>query len=241
MNWNDIIDNNKNDALNQNYSMQHNQLLEFKQALLSKKKDKCETAYSVNREYINSPEFHAKFEKISTNKNVQEALYKQSGRLLEFVDSLETDKQSQEHLLAIDAQTGELIVDNFDRDGDTYGTGFDDNEYEKIKNCSNQIVLLHNHSLNGPPSKQDIMSCLKNDKIAMSVIVCHNGDIYTISDVKPEFETAYNKTFEKYKINHNENDASRLAMTQIYKENDKITSTRHKLFVMKKLLKGEKT
>lgn len=43
MNWNDIIDNNKNNALNQNYSMQHNQLLEFKQALLSKKKDKYET------------------------------------------------------------------------------------------------------------------------------------------------------------------------------------------------------
>ena len=193
------FDDDKNDALNSNLSIQRDERLEFKQALLSKKKEKYETIYSVNREYINSPEFHAKFEKISTNKNVQEALYKQSGRLLEFIDNLEDSKQFQERLLAIDAKTGELIVDNFSRDGEIYRTGFTIEEHQKIEDCPNQIIYLHNHSLNGSPSAQDILTCLHNDKAYMSVIVCHNGDVYTISDVKPEFEKQYEKFLEMRK------------------------------------------
>ena len=204
MQWDDILDDNKNDALNLNDAMNCNELLEFKQALLSKKKNTDKTVFSVNHEYINSPEYHTKFEKIDVNKNVQESLYKQSGRLLEFIESLDTEKQFQERLLAIDAKTGELIVDNFSRDGEVHRTGFTIEEHQKLENCPNQIIYLHNHSLNGPPSAQDILTCLHNDKAYMSVIICHNGDIYTISDIKPEFEEQYEKYLETRKQRTND-------------------------------------
>lgn len=234
MQWDDILNDNKNDALNLNSVMNCNELLEFKQALISKKKDRLNTEYSVDREYVNSPEYQAKFEKIPVNKNVQMALHKQAGRLLEFVDGFEPEKQFQERLLAIDAKTGEFIVDNFDRDGNETRTGFNDEEYQKIEENPNRIILVHNHSGNGRPSSQDLLTCLHNDKVAMSVIACHNGDIYTVSDVKPAFETAYNELVTKYRLD-GIHDAKNIAMTKMYEQNDKIKSHRHKLFTVNKL------
>lgn len=233
MQWDEILNSNKNDALNLNNTINRNELLEFRQALISKKKDKFNTEYSVDRKYVNSSEYQAKFEKIPVNKNVQIALYKQAGRLLEFVDGLEPEKQFQERLLAIDAKTGEFIVDNFDRNGSETRTGFNDNEYQKIEENPNQIILVHNHSSNGRPSPQDLLTCLHNDKIAMSVIVCHNGNIYTISDVKPKFETVYNELVVANKL-IGRHDAEGYALTEICEQN-KGASDKRKFFNLKQL------
>lgn len=232
MQWNDILEDNKNDCLSLDHSVNCSEFLEFKQALISKKKDRLDTEYSVDRQYINSPEYQAKFEKIPVNKNVQNALHKQAGRLLEFVDGLETEKQFQERLLAIDAKTGEFIVDNFDRDGSETRTYFNDAEYQKIEENQNQIILIHNHSSNERPSARDLLTCLHNDKIAMSVIICHNGDVYTVSDVKPEFETTYNELIKQYELINTRN-AKTVALTKIYQNMP--SSDRHKLFNLKKL------
>lgn len=232
MQWDDILDDNKNDALNLNSAMNCNELLEFKQALISKKKGQIKTEYSVDREYVNSPEYQTKFEKIPVNKNVQMALHKQAGRLLEFVDGLEPEKQFQERLLAIDAKTGEFIVDNFDRDGSETRTGFSDDEYQKIKENPNQIILIHNHSGNGRPSPQDFLTCL-HDKVFMSVIVCHNGNVYAISDVKPKFETVYTELVATNKL-LGRHDPEGHALTEIYDQN-KISSDKRKFFKLKEL------
>ena len=61
-------------------------------------------------------------------KSAQEIeLMREAGRLLNFVDG-----QEQERMLVINARTGEFVVDNFDRDGDMYKTGFNVEEYQKI-------------------------------------------------------------------------------------------------------------
>lgn len=152
----------------------HEQHLE--QALISHKNKR--NAFSVERDYINSKEYHDKFEKLPVNKNVQESIYKQAGRLLEFIDDLDETRMSEERMLALDARTGEFIVDNFERAGSMYRTLFLEEENKKIMECPNSIILLHNHSLNGRPSGQDLLAYLHNEKIRISLILCHDGGIY---------------------------------------------------------------
>ena len=162
-------------------------------------------------------------------KAVQESAYKQTGRLLDFVDG-----QGEERLLAIDARTGEFIVDNFNRDGDMYRTGFIGSEKTIIEKCNNNIVLIHNHSLNGRPSGQDLLSFLHLDKVQMSIIACHDGTLFAITHVSPLFEKVYNKFIEDYK--HDVQDiqiVKRLAMTDAELYNDKL-GKKQKLYIIRR-------
>ncbi len=234
--WDDILDENRDDALNQKYSIWCDEHLDINQALISLKKGKDIADYSINREYINSYEYQAKFEKLLLRKDVKKALYNETGRLLEFINGLEPEQQLQERLTVINAETGEHVVDNFDRNGEIYQTGLTNEEYQKIIDCPNQIILIHNHSLNTRPSGQDLLSFLHNrDKTNMSIIACHNGDIYAICDVKPIFEKRYDDYLDRYKTQTTDiNEAKYLAISDIYDENQ-VISDRHKIFDVKKL------
>lgn len=202
--------------------------LDVEQPLISKKEIK--NAYSVERNYVNSKAYHDKFEALPVNKDVQQSLYIQSGRLLEFVDG-----QEQERLIAVNARTGELIIDIFNREGSIRGTGFNEYEAESIMKCNDNIVLLHNHSLNGRPSAQDLITYFNEEKVKISLIICHDGVVYGIYEVKSEFVTYYHKVleFEKQRTS-NMDEAKRMATTVLYQLNDKL-SDRHKLFLVKKL------
>lgn len=209
------------------------EFLDLEQTLISKK-DK-HNVFSVERQYINSKLFHDKFTKLPVNKEVQESIYRQTGRLLEFVDSLDEDKMSQERLLAIDARTGEFIVDNFNRDGETHKTGFSYEEYKIVEKCLDSIILIHNHSLNGRPSAQDLLVYLHNEKVRISLIACHDGTLYGIYGVSKEFENRYHLVYNKFKGQmSDENDIKRLVMTELYLYNDKL-SEKKKLFHVEKL------
>lgn len=191
--------------------------IESAQALISKKEDK--SAFSVEREFINSKEFHDIFEKLPLNKNVQESLYYQAGRLLEFVDKY----QGEERMLAIDARTGEFIVDNFDRPGQISGTGFTLEEEHKIELCKNNIIVMHNHSYNGPPSAQDLLTYLHNDKIKISFIMCNDGTLYGIYSVKKEFEKFYDECLKQAKEHTSDiDDAKLIARSMFYDANEQL-------------------
>lgn len=210
-------------------SRKHN--YEFEQALISKK-DK-HNAFSVERNFINSKAYHDKFLKLPVSKNVQEVLYEQAGRLLEFVDNLEGDRNEEERLVAINSRTGELIVDNFERAGSPKGTGFSIEERKLIENCPDSIVLLHNHSHNGRPSGQDLLSYLHNEQIKISLILCHDGSVFGIYGVKEDFEPMYKDFLEHYKEKTSDIDeAKRLATTEMYIKNDDL-SDKHKIFCIK--------
>lgn len=203
--------------------------LDFEQALISKKD--THNGYSVERAYINSKEYHDKFEKLPLNSHVQQSLYLQAGRLLEKVDG-----QSQERMLAINARTGEFIVDNFERNGNTFKTSFTADEYQKIENCPDSVIVMHNHSMNGRPSAQDMLTYLKEEKMRLSIVVCHDGTVYSISDVKPEMKTVYKKYLEEAKSRMlGDEEAKRFATTRLYEFNDTKLSKNHKLFEVEKL------
>lgn len=207
--------------------------LEHEQALISAKKSK--TAFSVERNIVNSYKYHEKFEKLPVSKNLQEQLYLQCGRLLEYVDNLTDDKIGQERLLAVDYITGNLITDNFERDGALNSTGFDEKEMNLIEKCPNSIVLVHNHSKNDMPSAKDLIAYLDYEKIKLSLIACHNGDIYAIYGVKEEFRTIYEMLLNEEKEKTTEIEiAKRRATTRAYLANDSL-SQKKKLFWVEKL------
>lgn len=207
--------------------------LEHEQPLISLKKN--HSVFSVERNYINSKEYHDKFEKLPVGKETQQSLYVQAGRLLEFVDNLSEEEMEQERLLAINCRTGEFIVDNFDRKGEVYKTSFNDAEIKCINKCKDSIALIHNHSHNGRPSGQDILAYLKNDKVKLSLIACHNGEVYGIYAVRQSFEEVYLEALEEQKKKtSNIEEAKRLATTEMYLLNDRL-SDRHKFFFIEKL------
>ncbi len=201
---------------------------ELEQALISKKERS--NGYSVERVFVNSKQYRDKFSKLPVNTTVQQALYIQAGRLLE-----EVDGQEQERMLAVNARTGKFIVDNFERNGSITGTGFNDQEYQKIIECTDSIALIHNHSLNGRPSIQDLLTYLHDNQIRISIIACHDGTLYSILDVKPETELIYNEILNQTKtLTSNKDEAKRLATTILYQTNDQLDD-KHKFFKIEKL------
>ena len=202
--------------------------MDMEQSLI--KENSIHNAFSVERDYINSKAYHDKFEKLPINRNVQQSLYQQVGRLLNEVNGKEEEK-----LFAINARTGDFIVDNFKRPGRSSKTSFNNEEFKLIYDCKDSIILVHNHSFNSRPSIQDLLTFLNEDKIRLSIIACHDGTLYGIYDVNPKLEKIYESCYNKFKdIACNEDEAKKLATTEIYKINNKL-GNRHKLFKMEEL------
>ncbi|MCQ2080720.1 MAG: hypothetical protein MJZ11_03620 [Lachnospiraceae bacterium] len=159
--------------------------------LISKKSS--ENGFSVERDYVNKKAYHDKFERLPLNKSVYEMIYKETGRLLEYVDG-----QSNEYMIAINGRTGEFIVDNLNRPGDSSGTTFNEYEMAEIEKCEDSIILIHNHSYNRQPSGKDIASYAMNDKVKISIIACHNGDVYAIIKANKVVAQIYNELFNEF-------------------------------------------
>ena len=186
--------------------------------------------FVVNRQLVNSKEYHDKFKEIDVPRRVQECLYRETGRLLDFVDG-----QAEERLLAINARTGDFIVDNFNRSGSEKRTSFIASERMEIDKCKDPIILVHNHSLNGRPSGKDLLSFLHQENVALSLVACHDGTVYEISYVSPKFEKMFYDRIEYYKTNLSDMDEiKRLSHTDLIIENDMI-SDKHKLFKIRRL------
>ena len=134
---------------------------------------KVQNAYSVNRELVNSKEYHDKFENLTAHKSANESVYQQSKRLLEHRDG-----KFEESLIILDSRTGNLIVDNFDNTGSKFKTGLTNAQYSLVKNNSGKVIMIHNHPESPRPSGTDILTLLKEQKAEYSVIVGHDGTVY---------------------------------------------------------------
>ena len=230
MDWDDIFDDDRYDDIAHQTDRTKilMEQLELEQPLISKKS--CFNAYSVEREYVNSKEYHDKFERLPVNRDVQQKLYIQAGRLLNFVDG-----QEEERMLAVNARTGEFLVDNFGREGNIKGTGFNNDEAKILDRCKDGIILMHNHSLNGRPSAQDMITYLREERVKVSLILCHDGTMYGIYGVSSKFPSIYDEYLEQERQKTDDlNEAKRLATTHLYLLNEKL-GNRHKLFILEKL------
>lgn len=192
------------------------------------KKDET-SIFSVERDYINSKAFHDIFTKIPLSHEVQECLYQETGRLLNYVDG-----KDEEHMIAISSRTGRLIVDNLNRTGISRHTYFSEAEYNKIKKTQDSIILIHNHSLNGRPSAKDLISYALDDKVRLSIIACHNGTIYAIFKAKKIIENIYHDLYDKEKERWNDAELAKIhATNNLYLLNDKL-GLKQKIFDLRR-------
>lgn len=155
--------------------------------------------YSVNRQIVNSKEYHDKFESITPHKKTNEKLYQQSKRLLE-----NRDGRDSERMIALDSRTGSFIVDNLESGIDqSFRTGFTKEQYDLIQSNQGNVILLHNHPGSLRPSGTDILTLWREEKVDASIIVGHDGSVCSISKINRKipldkiYEDAYNKYIEE--------------------------------------------
>lgn len=89
--------------------------------------------------------------------------------------------------------------------------------------------------MNGRPSAQDLISYLKEEKVKLSLILCHDGSVYGIFDVQPEVEAIYEMYLNEVNTKTSSvEEAKRLATTKLYILNDKL-GKKQKLFDVRRL------
>lgn len=154
-----------------------------------------QNSYSVNRNLVNAKEYHDKFESLPLNKSAKENIYTECKKILEHRDGTQF-----EDLVVMDAKTGQVIATNISFDS-KLATGLTRENYEKVLNHKGDIILLHNHPGGGRLSIADIFSAYKQNNVAISIAVGHDGTIHYINNInrKIDIESQYNLEYNKLK------------------------------------------
>ena len=165
-----------------------NSPIKVDQAAQITKKDVI-NAFSVNRDLVNSKQYHDKFEGLTNHKSVNESIYQESMKMLEHRDS--TD---YEDIVALDARTGDVIVENT-LSVQKGKTGFTEEQYKALIKHEGKVILLHNHPNGSRPSYTDIYSLFENSSfVDGSVAVGHDGSVHLISNPSTKIDK---KTLDK--------------------------------------------
>lgn len=179
--------------------------------------------YSVSPD-VNSKTYHDAFETLPVPKPVAESAYREAGRILRKANG--TDR---EYLVAINARTGERIVDNLDIEPSEIGrTGLSLEQREAIEMVPDGVVLLHNHPASTRPSLQDVSTASSERSVRGSIILAHDSDLWYVSVDDPKIAelicALYNET-----SNEVGDRAKIVALNKLLDLNE-----RHRLFVWKK-------
>lgn len=92
------------------------------------------------------------------------------------------------------------------------------------------IALVHSHSYNRPPSGQDIATYAKDDHVKISLIACHDGDLFAIISAKKQVAEIYERAYNNFREQFDSDTAKTLATKLLYDENQK-----HPLFDVRRL------
>ena len=154
--------------------------------------------FSVNRKLVNSKAYHDKFENISEHRPANESVYQQAKRLLEHRDG--TDFES---MIVLDSRTGIVVTDNISiGSNEQLKTGLSEEQYQKVIEHTGNVIIIHNHPGSRRPSGTDILTLWKEEKADISVIVGHDGSVFSISKINRKisldkiYEKAYNEAKE---------------------------------------------
>lgn len=168
-------------------------LQQFENHKITKKS--ISNAYSVNRQFVNSKQYHDRFENLTGRKQVDENIYQQAKRLLE-----DRDGQQFERMIIVDARTGELLIDNISNGVDKQlATGLSKEQYDMLQEHVGEFIIIHNHPGGTRPSGTDILTLWREKKAFASVVVGHGGEVYLLSDINRNipldkiYETVYNE------------------------------------------------
>lgn len=142
--------------------------------------------------YIYSPEYRKKFNNITDNSDVNNLLYKKA---LDMLEHRHNTPYEDIHLISYGKS--EVVASN------TYSkTPYTVESHITIENAvkrsvANDLIGIHNHPSNLPPSGGDIAVAFDR-KYKIGVIACHNGDIYIYRQKKEINSRIYDLAVEKY-------------------------------------------
>lgn len=140
---------------------------------------------NVDRKLVNSKQYHDKFEKININKKCLEEIYTNSKKILE-----KADGSDKEYMCILDARSGNVIVSTLDRYASNDKVALTISEYNIMKQFEKEVVVIHNHSRNGRPSYADIYNCFCEKQISVSIILCHDGEIFVLDNFNRKIDVA---------------------------------------------------
>ena len=157
-----------------------------------------QNSFTVNRKLVNSKAYHDKFENISEHRPTNESVCQQAKRLLEHRDG--TDFES---MIVLDSRTGIVVTDNISiGSNEPLKTGLSEEQYQKVIEHTGNVIIMHNHPGSYRPSGTDILTLWKEEKADISVIVGHDGSVFSISKINRKisldkiYEKAYNDAKE---------------------------------------------
>ena len=143
---------------------------------------------------VNTKRYHDNFSDLTKHKAVNESLYNSSIEILN-----KNNGTDYESLYVLDSRTGKIITKSTQKLSGK--SGLTTEEYNKVKEYKGTIITLHNHPNSSEPSITDILSMYKNGKVEVSIIACHNGLVYKVSEInrRINLENEYQKIYNKVK------------------------------------------
>lgn len=181
----------------QNYIEKSN-IMPLDETVKITKKGGEKTYSSVNRDFVNSKEYHDKFEGLTKHKAVNESIYQESMRMLEHRDGTPF-----EDMVLVDARTGKFIVGNMA--SKVIGrTGLTEKQFSILSKHKGDAIIVHNHPNSSRISYKDILTMYKNKNISAIVAAGHDGSIQMVSELNRKipidklWEKVYNDNVGAY-------------------------------------------
>lgn len=185
------------DDFKKNY-MDKSNLFSLDETVKITEKDGEKIYSSVNRELVNSKEYHDKFDGLTEHRAVNESIYQESMRMLEHRDGTPF-----EDMVVLDARTGKFIVGNMD--AKVIGrTGLTKSQIAKVTGYGQDVIVVHNHPNSSRISYKDILTMYQNKNVSAVVAVGHDGSVQIISNLNREipidklWEKVYNDTVSAF-------------------------------------------
>ncbi|MBM7000395.1 hypothetical protein I3I95_09780 [bacterium] len=137
--------------------------------------------YTVNRRVVNGKSYPARFEAMPVTKRAARGLYEVTMRILE-----DRDGTDGERMVAVSWETGKVVADTFGAEAMSRRAGFTKSQAEKILSEKGGVAIIHNHPESLRPSFADIRTVAENRCIRASLVACHDGTVYCVTDVSPD-------------------------------------------------------
>lgn len=170
----------------------------------------------VDLKYIKSDEFRNKFNRITDNTAVNNALRK-------YAEAMLTHRKGTdgEDLYIIDANSGKIILQKT-TGNDNLGVEITKEEVESLrKNYYGNIIGMHNHPSNVPPTGSDFTAAGYRG-YEIGLVVTHSGDVYMYKSGKmPFLPNLFDQRVDKYckkEYNMSVEDAHIRALQEFEKE-----------------------
>lgn len=159
-------------------------------------------AFTANYALINTKAYHDKFDKLTSHKQLDEALYVKAVQFLEHRSG-----SPYEDIAMLDYQTGKTLVENLNASGRwKFQSGLTRGQIAFLRNMKRPFEIMHNHPGSTAPSKEDILGLFEREMAKGSTVIGHDGTVYRLVKLRPNvpldidvFITAmYNTIKDKY-------------------------------------------